>query len=328
MATSPPNDPVSTARDLLQRARGNDALTTLQRAAGTGNIEAWYELALWRLIGHPVARDLPAARQALSMAAKGGHADAAMMLIALTANGSGGRIDWSGALNLLKREAQHHAHAAAVLKLVNANNLTEDGYPQQKLERQHLTDNGSVYYIPRFLSHNECDHIARAGADLFEPARVIDPATGRNIPHPIRTSDVAVIGPVREDLAIRSINLRIAHETDTAVDQGEALTLLRYAPRQQFRLHSDIIPGTRNQRICTAILYLNEGFVGGQTRFPDHDLDITPRRGGALIFQNVLEDGRPDSKARHAGLPVSKGAKWIATRWIRAKSFDPWMGPE
>lgn len=319
---------VALAKELLRRGKAAEAIATLQRAAGTGDSDAWYEMGLWRLIGHPTPRDLPAAREALSKAAQGGHADALMMTIALTANGSGGRADWSGALDLLRQAAPSNIDAAAILKLVETNQLTPDGHPQRRLERIALTANGSISYIPDFLSPAECDHIARAGADLFEPGLVIDPATGRNIPHPIRTSDVAVIGPVREDLAIRGINLRIAWETDTSVDQGEALTLLRYTPGQQFRLHSDAIPAARNQRISTVILYLNEGFSGGQTQFPDHALDITPHRGGALIFRNVLEDGRPDPKARHAGLPVSQGAKWIATRWIRAKNFSPWEGPE
>lgn len=328
MTSTGSENPVSLAEDLLRRGRAADAVATLQRAAGAGDGEAWYQLGLWRLIGHPTPRDLPAAREALSRAAQGGHADAAMISIALTANGSGGRADWASALNLLRQESSRNAHAMAILKLVQANQLTVDGHPKHRLARKQLTASGTVFYIPDFLSPAECDHIARAGADLFEPALVVDPVTGRNIPHPIRTSDVAVIGPVREDLAIRAINLRIASETNTSVDQGEALTLLRYAPGQQFRLHSDAIPAARNQRIFTVILYLNEGFVGGQTQFPDYALDITPRRGGALIFRNVLDDGRPDPKARHAGLPVIKGAKWIATRWIRAGGFNPWEGPE
>ncbi len=319
---------VSLAQELLQRGRAADAIATLLRAAGTGDKDAWYELGLWRLIGHPTPRDLPAAREALSRAAQGGHADAMMMTIALTANGSGGKVDWAGALTLLREAAFRNAHAAAILKLVEANQLTADGYPCHRLERKQLNASGSIHYIPNFLSPAECDHIARAGADLLEPALVVDPISGRNIPHPIRTSDVAAIGPVREDLAIRSINLRIAQETNTSVNQGESLTLLRYQSGQQFRLHLDAIPAARNQRIYTVVLYLNQGFSGGETQFPDYNLKITPHRGGALIFRNVLEDGRPDPMARHAGLPVVQGTKWIATRWIRARTFNPWENPE
>ena len=44
----------------------------------------------------------------------------------------------------------------------------------------------------------------------------------------------------------------------------------------------------------------------------------------------VLIDDRVDVAAalRHAGEPVRSGVKWLATRWIRARPFDVWTGPE
>jgi len=157
---------------------------------------------------------------------------------------------------------------------------------------------------------------------------VMDPRTGRAIPHPIRTSDAAVIGPVREDPVIRAINVRIARISGTAVAQGEALTVLRYSPGQHFKLHSDVLPHVRNQRVATVIVYLNEGFAGGETLFPHHDLKIVPNGGDAIIFDNVDATGRPLDSARHAGVAPHSGVKWIATRWIRARPFDVWQGPE
>jgi len=45
--------------------------------------------------------------------------------------------------------------------------------------------------------------------------------------------------------------------------------------------------------------------------------------GDALIFRNVDASGRPDPAARHAGLPVIRGEKLIASRWIRERPLDP-----
>lgn len=46
--------------------------------------------------------------------------------------------------------------------------------------------------------------------------------------------------------------------------------------------------------------------------------------GDTLIFGNLDRDGRPHPKLLHAGEPVTRGVKWIATRWIRGASHDPY----
>jgi prolyl 4-hydroxylase len=71
-------------------------------------------------------------------------------------------------------------------------------------------------------------------------------------------------------------------------------------------------------------LYLNQGYAGGETYLEGNATRFKGRIGDALFFLNVDAAGRPDAKSRHAGLPVVKGTKWIATRWLRAAPFDPW----
>jgi prolyl 4-hydroxylase len=206
--------------------------------------------------------------------------------------------------------------------------LDDRGFPRALPSVEPLSTDGSIRRARGFLSAEECVHVGTSVADLLRPATVTDPRTGRNVPNPIRTSDAAVLPPTREDLVLRAINLRIAAISDTRVDQGEALTVLRYQPGQQFRLHSDTLPHTRNQRIRTVLIYLNVGYEGGETTFPDHGLTIAPKLGDAIIFDNTDARGMPDLTMRHAGQPVRRGVKWLATRWIRQRTFDPWTGPE
>jgi prolyl 4-hydroxylase len=280
---------------------------------------------MWLLVGSPIARDVPRAILALNAAAKAGHPDAALMEIALVANGAGGRPDWPRALGLLRSAAeQGNAIASNHLALVEAMALDPAGDPSHLPRAEVLNDSPRIFRLPKLLTPAECEHLALSAADLLQPALVFDPASNRMVHHPVRTSDNAVIGPTRESLVVQAILRRVATATGTDVRQGEQLSLLRYSPGQQYRPHLDAITGSANQRIKTVLLYLNEGFAGGETRFDQLGIDVVARGGDALIFENVLKDGRPDPRSRHAGLPVRAGAKWVATRWIRAGPYSPW----
>ena len=166
--------------------------------------------------------------------------------------------------------------------------------------------------------------MATVAADLLEPSSIVDPHTGRARPDPVRTSDAAVIGPVRENLVIRALNLRIAAASGTAVEQGEALAVLRYSPGQRYHPHHDALPGAANQRLWTMLVYLNQGYGGGETVFPATGLSVRGRSGDGLLFRNCGAEGGIDAMARHAGQPVTAGTKWLCTRWIRQRPIDPW----
>jgi prolyl 4-hydroxylase len=285
------------------------------------------QLAVWHLAGDPVPRDIGKARELLRRAVGIGHVDAALMEVALTANGGGGPPDWQRAMRLLRTAARNDPVAADQMKLLNAMAVDAEGYPLALPEPETLVA-GRVMRFPQLFAPAECAHVAKAAVDIFEPSYVVDSVTGRRILHPIRTADEAVIGPTREDLVVQAINKRIAAVSGTDVNQGESLTLLRYRPGQQFRLHSDVLANTRNQRVATVLVYLNAGFEGGRTMFPAHQLEIEPRPGDAILFRNVDSKGAPDPTMGHSGEPVVRGTKWLATRWIRTHSFSPWHGPE
>lgn len=314
---------------LLDQGRTAEAVSLNARGVATGDAGALFQRAMWTIIGQLVPRDLPAARRLLRDASARGHAEARLLDITLTANGTGGAPDWASARALLDAAgAAGDPHAQTLRQLLTAMTLAPDGFPVQRPSPEPLTDDGVVARVPDLLTAAECAHVANSVRDLLTPALVADPRTGRMVPHPIRTSDHAVIGPLREDVVIRALNTRLAVVSNTPLDAGEALTVLRYRSGQQFRLHSDVLPGTRNQRVATVLVYLNHDFTGGETVFPDYNLSIRPRRGDAVIFRNTDTAGRPLERARHAGQPVISGTKWLATRWIRARAYDPWRGPE
>ena len=74
-------------------------------------------------------------------------------------------------------------------------------------------------------------------------------------------------------------------------------------------------------RIMTALIWLNEQFDGGETEFPRLKIRVRGGIGDMLVFRNFRDDGSEDDRLIHAGLPVSQGVKWMASRWIRATDF-------
>ena len=109
------------------------------------------------------------------------------------------------------------------------------------------------------------------------------------------------------------------------IEHLEPLHILQYGVGQEYKKHKDFFntPShdiTDNDRIGTAILYLNEGFKGGETVFPDIGLKIVPEKG-SLLFFDYKYSYETNQKTLHAGLPVVEGTKYIATVWIRSKPY-------
>lgn len=117
----------------------------------------------------------------------------------------------------------------------------------------------------------------------------------------------------------------MASAAGVPLDHAEHLVVLRYEPGQEYRPHRDYRPpssierdrpeaGNRMRTICA---YLNTVEAGGQTEFPVAGLRVEPRPGRAVVFENLHPDGSPDPDSLHAGLPVERGEKWLATLWLR-----------
>jgi prolyl 4-hydroxylase len=81
--------------------------------------------------------------------------------------------------------------------------------------------------------------------------------------------------------------------------------------------------GVRGNRTWTFMVYLNDGMTGGATRFTEIDLEVQPKRGMALLWNNLRPDGTPNPATMHCGEPVIAGHKIIITKWFRAMGDGP-----
>jgi prolyl 4-hydroxylase len=294
----------------------------LRAAADAGDAAAALKLATLELEGQLIPRDLVAARRHFQRAGELGSDVGQNVFIAFLANGIGGEPDWAGAVDLLRTMAGD-PRAARQLELLAGMELTDTGFPVRVAQGDMLCERPQAWTFSKLFSAAECAYLIDAADPLLQPSVIVDPSTGQLRPHPVRTSDGAAFPWALEDLVISALNRRIAAATRTDLSQGEPLQVLRYAPGPEYRPHFDALPAGANQRVLTMLVYLNEGYAGGETAFTRQGTTFAGRTGDALLFRNALDDGSPDIESQHAGLPVRAGEKFIATRWIREKPLIP-----
>ena len=317
-------DQIAKAYALVGGGNISEAVALLESAGREGNADALVELALWYLQGRPVLRDLAQTRAYFGAAAKLGHSQARMIHLSLLANGTGGPRDWKRALELLDAAAADgDPDALAQLDLIGRMSIDDAGDPLSVPSAQSLSDQPDVKLFPALLTAAECSYLVSQADPLFQPAIVINSVTGETMPNPVRTSENAGFPWISETPAIHALNRRMAAASGTRAEWGEPLQILRYRPGQQYKPHYDGIAGEPNQRILTMLVYLNDGFTGGETAFVRTGLKVVGKPGDALLFRNADDRGNPDPIAEHAGLPVTSGEKLIASRWIRQARFGP-----
>jgi prolyl 4-hydroxylase len=306
---------------LIQAGRKAEAVLLVSRLAAMGDAAALSLLADWRLGGGIVPQDVAQARDLYRRAGEAGNEAAAFFHTNLLANGLGGARDWAGALRRLKEEARRDPGRRRILAAVAGMKLTVEGDPIVLPAPKRLSDSPDALLFPKLFCAAECDYLVAAAKPGFQPSFVVD--AGREYRDPIRTSDGSTMHWLIEDPAIHALNRRLAAIGGTAAEQGEPLQVLRYHPGQQYRPHMDWLPGEPNRRVMTALVWLNEGYDGGETEFVRTGLQVKGRKGDALLFRNGLPGGRPDPASEHAGLPVAKGVKLLASRWIRERRHMP-----
>lgn len=311
---------IAEAQTLFGSGRHEEAAARLEQAADGGDAEAAFMLANWRLFGIGGRRDPAEAQALLSRAAEAGSIDAARLRATLVGNGNGSPADPARARDMLRELAPDPASVRQLELLDKMPPLDA----VRTLAADILSRDPPIWLIRGLLSEAECGYLIAAAMPAMQPSFVIDPLSGRPVPNPIRTSSGMNFDPGLEDLVVHAINRRIAAATGTKVEAGELLQVLRYAPGQEYRPHLDVLQGAANPRDWTALIYLNRDYEGGATRFDVLGIAARGEIGDALVFRNVKPDGEGDERTRHAGLPVTSGEKWLASRWIRREPYDPW----
>ena len=312
--------PLTDAYALFAQGRAAEALAIVERHAAARDPDALFTLGdmYWR--GAGVEQDVGRAWELFGEAADVEHPMAVRAYTNLLASGIGGSRDWRRALARLEDEGRSDALRARMFAVIRAMPIDGNCDPLAIPGFEQLSDAPGVWHFRKAFSDAECEFLRLMAEPTYE--RSLVKMEGKDVPDPIRTSDGSTIHWLIEDPATHAFNRRLAAMTRTAVEQGEPLQILRYRPGQQYHPHFDWL-GKTNRRILTALIYLNDDYEGGETMFVKTGLTVKGRTGDVLVFRNVGRDGGLDPLSEHAGLPVTSGVKYLASRWIREARHTP-----
>ena len=307
-----------------------------------------FDTARQLLLGErPSLEDVQQAAALFEAASAKGHAEASERCALLDALGSARPPDWDRALDRLALAARQGSRAAGEQLLLLADNQVDpwleqarsaeqwtairNAIPlQQRMtpgDKQSLSDRPRIRLIRQFATAAECRWLVGIGRPQLGPATVFDQSTGEQTHNPSRDNSFVVLRIGEMNVLTEVIRTRISAATRLPVPLFEPSQLLHYSVGQRFKAHHDYLDPANpayaeslasfGQRIATFLIYLNDGYAGGETSFPSIGLNFRASEGDALFFANVTVDGVPDPATLHAGLPPTAGEKWVFSQWIR-----------
>lgn len=185
-----------------------------------------------------------------------------------------------------------------------------------------------IYEIEDFLSDLECQLLINKIEENNERSTVVDSNDEGRTLSDFRTSSSAFL-PM-DDIVVSAINQRMHDYLPENVElhHAEDPQGQKYDPGQYFDDHTDFFDvndpvsyemHTKDlgQRNWTFMIYLNDVAEGGETEFPQLGLKFLPKRGSAVIWRNIDDNGVGNPNTLHAGRPPVSGTKYIITKWFR-----------
>jgi hypothetical protein len=324
----------------------DENLERLKAEASRGDTAAKTALAK-QLIAKPTSRkSLEDGQLLLQQALNAGSGEAAEFIAILFAAGRLGEQDWTKALDYLAQAASLGYSPASQQLAILAGVKDDDGSwnarqaDAQALrkqidieallrvpEKQILCQAPRIRKVEKLIPQRFCDWMITQARPSLARARTYDESAAEGRENKSRTNSSVSFNLLELDLILLLIQTRISKIADVPMFTMENSSVLHYEVGQQFRPHYDYLDPSKpaqaadmrrfGQRLATCLIYLNEDFEGAETAFPKINQKFKCTTGGALMFTNVDDQGRPDPTTLHAGLPPSRGEKWLFSQWIR-----------
>ncbi|MFN3913257.1 2OG-Fe(II) oxygenase [Hyphomonas sp.] len=319
------------ARVLFGQGKMEESFNWILKSAKEGHPVAATELGLRLVVGNGAPTDPAAGIKWIDAAVKAGFPEAVRWRALFLAAGVGGTINFPAALNMLEAAAQSgEPYAQAQLQCIRASGINSDESLAAFLNPPApllFSESPWVTAAEHVLPEPMCNWWIAAASTRLQKAQVHDADAGGRRQDGMRTNSGAGFSILQTDVVMQLCLARIAVATGRPRKWQEAPNVLHYSVGEEYGLHYDFLDPANphfadglakyGQRRTTALIYLNQNFMEGQTWFEAIQKHARTPAGGMLAFDNVLNDGSPDPRTLHAGLPVTMGEKWLLSIWIR-----------
>lgn len=193
-----------------------------------------------------------------------------------------------------------------------------------------------IFLLPRivvyhdFITDREIETIQEMATPRFKRATVQNYKTGELETANYRVSKTAWLKE-EEHEHVANVYSRTHQITGLNMETSEELQVSNYGIGGHYEPHFDFARreeknafaslGTGN-RIATMLIYESDVEQGGATVFPHLGIALQPKKGAAVFWYNLFQNGEGDELTRHAACPVLAGTKWVSNFWIHERGQE------
>jgi prolyl 4-hydroxylase len=176
-----------------------------------------------------------------------------------------------------------------------------------------------IIFIENVLTSEQCNEIINSDLE-FSPS-IVKTLDNSIVNADVRSSHSS--GDTKEQFSfLKNLAVDLAQQNSPNKNLkfvAEPISVQRYEMEQEYKQHYDF--DDTNNRIATAIFYLNDEFEGGHTSFQQLSISVKPVTGSCLLFYYNTDNLKLRNLTSHGGNVITCGTKYVATVWM--KNHEP-----